>query len=125
MKTSSDLLTEESYLYVRTVIILGGSLGVFTLSGLLWHFCFYKKTISPQHIDPGMKYRIFYLIPVVEAVILSSPQAEYFLVFLNFSEFFLDVFTLIVLFRLGTDKYLFVKPICLLKGKQRNPVLWT
>ncbi|KAJ7375166.1 hypothetical protein OS493_001904 [Desmophyllum pertusum] len=51
VKTSSDLLTEESYLYKRTVIILCSALGVFTLSGLVWHFCFYKKSLSPGPSD--------------------------------------------------------------------------
>ncbi|XP_022784712.1 protein sidekick-1-like isoform X2 [Stylophora pistillata] len=48
VKTSSELLTEESYVYVNTVIILGASLGVFTLCGLFWHFCFSKRTPSPK-----------------------------------------------------------------------------
>ncbi|RMX41265.1 hypothetical protein pdam_00012375, partial [Pocillopora damicornis] len=48
VKTSSELLTEESYVYVNTVIILGASLAVFTLYGLLWHYCFYKRTLSPK-----------------------------------------------------------------------------
>ncbi|CAH3145598.1 unnamed protein product, partial [Porites evermanni] len=46
VKTSSDLLTEESYLYKQTVIILTGALGTFTLLGLLFHYCFYKKAPS-------------------------------------------------------------------------------
>ena len=56
MKTSSELLTEESYVYVNTVIILGASLGVFTLCGLLWHYCFYKRTLSPKSSESGIRW---------------------------------------------------------------------
>lgn len=81
MKTSSELLTEESYLYIRTVIILGSSLGALTLAGLIWHFCFYKKTISPQPSDIGMKDEILlHLIIIEKVVVLSHCPAEYFLI---------------------------------------------
>lgn len=56
VKTSSELLTEESYVYVNTVIILGASLGVFTLCGLLWHYCFYKRTLSPKSSESGIRW---------------------------------------------------------------------
>ena len=56
VKTSSELLTEESYLYVRTVIILGGALGAFTLFGLLFHYCFYKKSLSTHSSESSTKY---------------------------------------------------------------------
>lgn len=79
MKTSSELLTEESYLYKRTVIILGSSLGAFILAGLIWHFCVYKKKIPPRPSDLGMKDEIWHLIIIInKAVILPSSQAEYF-----------------------------------------------
>lgn len=53
VKTSSELLTEESYLYVRTVIILGAGLGSFTLFGLLFHYCFYKRSLSTRPVSSG------------------------------------------------------------------------
>ena len=62
VKTSSELLTEESYLYIRTVIILCSALGVFVLAGLIWHFCFYKNTVSPQPSGVGMKGKALHLI---------------------------------------------------------------
>ncbi|XP_015753438.1 PREDICTED: phosphatidylinositol phosphatase PTPRQ-like [Acropora digitifera] len=46
VKTSSELLTGESYLFNQAVIILCAALSISVLLGLFSHYCFYKRKLT-------------------------------------------------------------------------------